>query len=265
VESSQAIVRAVSRFALILWLELLQGMGLLAVGALLLYRNWGLRGLIWAEATSVIACAVVASPIAFRLAPNYGKRVSNWKQRIRDTFAFNLYPLIANTYDRLDVLLLSKMVGNVAVGIYSMPYRAYAALSIFPYALMGTLLPGLARSSWGQDEKNRCSTTMQILFAAALFLVMASMLFANTVIQIVLGSGYSESAPVLKILAWATLPMFMNYALNTFLLARGRERLFLRTASVCTVVNIIANLILIPRYSYLAAASVTILTELVLL
>jgi O-antigen/teichoic acid export membrane protein len=57
----------------------------------------------------------------------------------------------------------------------------------------------------------------------------------------------------------------LNYALNVFLLAKKRERLFLWTASVCTVVNVTANFLLIPRYSYVAAAAVTILTELVLL
>jgi O-antigen/teichoic acid export membrane protein len=49
------------------------------------------------------------------------------------------------------------------------------------------------------------------------------------------------------------------------LLAKNQERVFLRTASVCTVVNVTANLALIPHYSYYAAAAVTILTEIVLL
>jgi O-antigen/teichoic acid export membrane protein len=69
----------------------------------------------------------------------------------------------------------------------------------------------------------------------------------------------------LRLLVWAAIPMFINYGLNTFLLARDRERIFLWTSSLCAVVNIALNLVLIPRYSYYAAAAVTIVTELLLL
>ena len=265
VESSQGIIRAMQRFSLILWIELLQGTILLGAGGPLLIWGWGLRGIIWAELSSVLLGAAVALPIALRLSPDHAQDVSGWRQRIGETFAFNLYPLVVNTYDRVDVVLLSKLVGNAAVGIYSLPYRAYAALSILPYGIMGTLLPALAKSAWNQDEKERCRVTMQLLYAMALFLILAAMLLGDGAVRMVLGPSYQGSAVVFKILAWATIPMFLNYALNTFLLARKREKVFLRTASVCTVVNVAANLLLIPRYSYVAAAAVTILTELVLI
>ncbi len=235
-ESSQGIRRAVHRFGAVFWIELLQGAALLGTGALLLFEGRGLRGIIWAELASVSLGAAVALPIALRLSPDRVPDVSGWRQRIRETFAFNLYPLVVNTYDRVDVVLLSKLVGNAAVGIYSLPYRAYAALSILPYGIMGTLLPSLAKSAWGQDEGKRCRVTMQLLYAAALFLILGTMLLADAAVRFALGPGYQNSALVLKILACATIPMFLNYALNTF-----------------------------PRYSYIAAASVTILTELVLL
>jgi O-antigen/teichoic acid export membrane protein len=80
----------------------------------------------------------------------------------------------------------------------------------------------------------------------------------------VLGRDYAGSAIALKLLVWATLPMFMNHALNTLLLAAHKEKVFLWTATICTAFNITANLIFIPRYSFVAAAVVTILTEVLL-
>jgi len=264
-ESSQGIIRAMHRFSLIFWIELLQGMLLLGTGGLLLARGWGLRGVIWADIASIVLGAAIALPMALRLSPDRAKNASGWRQTIRETFAFNLYPLIGSTYDHVDVVLLSRLVGNAAVAVYSLPYRAYTALSILPFGMMGTLLPSLAKSKWGQDERKRCSMTMQLLYAAALFLILGAMLLADIAVQIVLGPGYKGSGAVLKILVWAIIPMFFNYVLNTILLAKNQERVFLRTASVCTVVNVTANLVLIPYYSYYAAAAVTILTEIVLL
>src|SRR5580704_3928651 len=171
-ESSQGIIRAMHRFSLIFWIELLQGMLLLGAGGLLLARGWGLRGVIWADVASILLGAAIALPIALRLSPDRARNTSGWKRTIRETFAFNLFPLIGSTYDHVDVVLLSKLVGNTAVAVYSLPYRAYTALSILPFGIMGTLLPSLAKSEWGQDERKRCNMTLQLLYAAALFLIL---------------------------------------------------------------------------------------------
>jgi O-antigen/teichoic acid export membrane protein len=264
-ESSQGIMRAMHRFGAVFWIELLQGIVLLGIGSVVLFEGGGLRGIICVELASIFLAAAVALPIALRLIPRHTQETPSWRELIRRTFAFNVYPLIGNTYDRADVFLLSKLVGNAAVGIYSLPYRVFVALNILPYGIMGTLLPSLARSDWGQDERERCGVTMQFLYAASLFLILTTMLIADNAVRFVLGPGYQGSVAVFKILAWATVPSFLNYALNIFLLARNREWVFLRTASICTVVNVGANLLLIPRYSYIAAAGVTILTEVVLL
>jgi O-antigen/teichoic acid export membrane protein len=80
-----------------------------------------------------------------------------------------------------------------------------------------------------------------------------------------LGTGYTQSILTLKILVWAAPPAFLNSALNTLLLAAHKEKAFLWTASICTAFNIAANLILIPRFSFIAAAGVTVATECLLL
>lgn len=263
-ESSQGVMRAMQRFGSVFWVELLQGAVLLGAGTFLLLRGGGLRGAIWSELASISMGAAAALPIALRQSPERVLNAFNWKQRIRETYAFNLYPLIVSTYDRVDVVLLSKLMGNTAVGIYSLPYRAFAALSIVPSGIMGTLLPSLAKSKWKDDERERGQVTLQLLYAMALFLILAAMLVADFAVRFLLGPRYQGSVVVLKILAWATIPVFLNNALNTFLLALKRERVFLRTASICTAVNVAANLLLIPHYSYIAAAGVTILTEVVL-
>src|SRR5262249_22306836 len=49
------------------------------------------------------------------------------------------------------------------------------------------------------------------------------------------------------------------------LLAAHKEKIFLWTASICTAFNVAANLVLIPQYSFLGAAAVTVATEALLL
>ncbi len=263
-ESGQGILRGRSRFAPLLWVELLQGGVLFGIAALLLFRGYGLRGIILAELGSAMAGALLVAALVIHMRPRTRRGPTSLRELLRATAAFNIYPLIVNAYDRLDVVVLSKLAGNAAVGLYSLPYRAFASLQILPYGIMGALLPTFSKTEWNMESHHRCSSIMKFLYAAALMLILGTVLLANPAVLLLLGEKYQGSALALKILIWATVPMFLNYALNTVLLATHREKVFLWTASVCTVVNLTANVLLIPRFSFAAAAAVTVLTELVL-
>jgi O-antigen/teichoic acid export membrane protein len=192
------------------------------------------------------------------------------RQLLRRTFVFNIYPFITNVYDRVDVVLLSRLAGSFATGIYALPYRAFATLSIIPYSLMGALLPVFSASPIQAGQVNvgtnsACARAMKFLYLVALLIVLLTLTLARPVILFTLGESYTDSIITLMILVWAAVPSFLNFALNTLLLSAHREKVFLLTATVCTVFNVAANLLLIPRYSFRAAAVVTVATECLLL
>jgi O-antigen/teichoic acid export membrane protein len=157
------------------------------------------------------------------------------------------------------------IAGSAAAGLYALPYRALATLQIIPFGLMAAILPVLASRSPSKDDKQICWRMATILCVLSMFAALALTLLARPLVLLVLGASYADSIPILRLLVWASIPMFINYGLNTFLLARNRERAFLWTSSICAVANVVLNLILIPRFSYYAAAAVTIVTELLLL
>jgi len=263
-ETSQGALRAVERFRSFAALDIVQGLSLLAVGSYLFHRGFGLAAAVWTEVAAVTVAAVAALLVASRSFARTGGARPCWREIVRRTLPFNVYPFIVQMYDRIDVVLLAKLASNAAVGVYSVPYRLYASLQIFPYGILGTLLPRLSRSEWGADTQRLSRRILDLLYGSALLVVLLTNLAAPAVI-VILGRGYEGSATALRILIWATVPMFLNYGLNTFLLANRREKVFLITATVCILVNVGANLLLIPRYSFRAAAAVTVLTEAVLL
>ncbi len=106
---------------------------------------------------------------------------------------------------------------------------------------------------------------MGLLLILAFAIILATFVVAGSAVRLLLGPRYVESVPILKILIWATIPMYINFGLNVALLAMGRERIFMITSAVCLAVNFIGNLILIPMFSWRGAAALTIATELILL
>jgi O-antigen/teichoic acid export membrane protein len=263
-ESAQGVLKGLRRFAPLPWIELVQGAVVVVASVLLIHFGFGLRGVIVAEIASATAGAGVA---LISVAGSLGASVTDtphWRDLARSTFAFNVYPFIVNVYDRVDVVLLAKLAGSLATGIYALPYRAYGTLNIIPYGVMGALLPAFSASRADQNAREACARAMKFLYLVSLLIVLATLTFAGPAVSFLLGESYAGSVQTIKILIWAGVPMFLNFALSTLLLAAHKEKVFLRTASTCTAFNIAANLVLIPRYSFLAAAAVTVATELLL-
>src|ERR1043166_3758689 len=263
--SAQGIIRAVHRVTQLVWLEAVQASCLLGIGFFLLSRHADIHSVIWAEVFSSLVVGLVAIPTVKSLWPRHSRSDVPRRDIFRATFAFNLYPLIANIYDRVDVILLSVLAGNFAAGIYALPYRALATLQLLPLGLMTAVLPSISSSANSESDETLCSRMVSSLYVLSLFPVLIVTLLAEPLVFFVLGRHYAESVPILRILIWAAIPMFINYALNTYLLARSQERLFLYTNSVCAAINIVGNFLLIPHFSYFAAAVMTVITETVLL
>ena len=263
-ESAQGFMKGLRYFAPLLWIELVQGVIVLAGAATLLALHFGLRGVIVAEIAGAFAGGIVAVWSARGRSQAAADGVPSLRTLVRSTFPFNIYPLIVNVYDRVDVVILSRLAGAFATGIYSMPYRAFSTILIIPYGVMGALLPGLSSSRFDQAAQETSSRAMKFLYLTSLLVILGTMAFARPLVSLALGETYASSVTTIKILVWAGVPAFLNFVLNTMLLASGREKVFLCTSAVCSVFNITANLLLIPRFSFYAAAGVTVATELVL-
>lgn len=263
-EAVQGVLRGIRQYAGYLVIEVILG-GSLVVGAgFMLLRHGSLRMAIASE----VAASVAAGLGALALALKYETREAIWlkgSHLVKRSVIFNVYRCIGTLYDRFDVVLLSKLSGDYATGIYSVAYRALGMTQILAYGVLYSLLPVLSGNAGGVEERRRLEGAMAFLLSAAFAVVLATMVLAGPAVRLLLGERYSESVSALKILIWAVMLRYMNCALNIALLAAGREKVFVATSLVCLAVNSIGNLLFIPIYTWRAAAVMTIATELVLL
>lgn len=263
-ESFQGALRGLHRSREFFYLELVQGVCLMATALVLVPLRPGITVAVTAEAVSWIAGGIGGAWLLRGHRSQAGAK-TDYRGLFRKTFAFNLYPLVVSVYDRIDVILISRLVGDFAAGIYSIPYRCLATLQIVPYGVLTAYLPDLSVSDWSETSLSRVRRVFGMLYFFSLTIVATAIPLAPAFFSFVFGDAYLSSAGLLRVLVWASVPMFANFMLNVVLLARNRELVFLRTALVCTLVNVALNLLLIPRYGAMAAAVVTIVTELALL
>jgi O-antigen/teichoic acid export membrane protein len=263
-EAVQGALRGIRQYAGYLVIEVALG-GSLVVGAgLLLMGHDGLRTVIATEIAASLTACLAALVFAMKYKTKEVIRLTG-SRLVKTSAVFNVYFFIGSLYDRFDVVLLSKLAGDYATGIYSVAYRALGMTQILAYGVLYSLLPTLTASAGGGEERRRLERAMGFLVSAAFAVVLATLVFAGPAVRLLLGERYAESASVLKILIWAVMLRYVNCALNITLLAAGREKVFVRTSLVCLAVNFLGNLVFIPIYSWRAAAVMTIATELVLL
>jgi len=262
-ETIQGVLRGSNRYFQYLAVELASGAGLVS-GMILLLVRVGL--------SFVIAGELLASGTAFCVALFFAMRFRS-RQRtslpvrelIRVSAIFNIYAFVTNLYDRFDVLLLSRLAGNYAAGIYSAAYRPLGAVQLLPYGILYSMLPSLSRCRWNASDRDRLEKATTLLLSIAFLIVLLTMAFSDIVVSALFGPSFAEVATALRILIWAVIFRYLNYVLNIGLLAVRKERLFVVTSLVCLGVNLVGNFFFIPLFSWKAAAVITIVTEAVLL
>jgi O-antigen/teichoic acid export membrane protein len=88
---------------------------------------------------------------------------------------------------------------------------------------------------------------------------------SNPLVQLTYGAQYAQAATLLPVLGWMIVLLIPNTVLTQTALALNLERSYALTATLAAIGNIGLNLVFIPKYGTLAAAYISIATELIIL
>ncbi|HVV50661.1 MAG TPA: oligosaccharide flippase family protein, partial [Polyangia bacterium] len=180
----------------------------------------------------------------------------------REALPLWLAMLFSLLYFKGDVVILKAFASDAEVGAYSAAYKIFEGMMIVPAVVLAATFPPLARAKDDPARQRRWETAVVALLlalgAAAGFAVYAG---SGPIVALVYRSGFARAVPSLRVLAGALPILFVNYGLTHFLIARDLERRNLQFAALMLVVNVAANLLLIPRFAGPGAAWATLVTE----
>jgi len=180
---------------------------------------------------------------------------------------FALAGIFTKIYSSADAVLLSKMAGNSAVGIYGSASKLTLALQFIPAAFGASIFP--AFSNYYQNSRDQLAKTFEkswrYLLALALPISAGCIALAPEIIQLIYGAKFSASAAPLQILMGSLGLIFLFYPLGALLNGCDRQNLNTVNLGLAMLVNILLNLLLIPVYSYLGASWAVLGSYLVLI
>jgi PST family polysaccharide transporter len=164
-------------------------------------------------------------------------------------------------YLRIDVVMLERLRGLEEAGTYAVAARLSEVWYAVPALLVASAFPAL----WNRrQDPRRWHSGLQAgfdgLLALALVIALAMQWLAAPLVALLFGAQYAAAAPVLALHVWAGLFVFMRALLSRWLLAEDLLRFSLVTHLAGAVVNVVGNLLLIPRHGAIGAATATLIS-----
>jgi len=227
-----------------------------------------LTTLIVAVLLANIVSIIVAGFLALRtihfkwhLDPNFLKKF------LLESLPMGAILLMFTVDNKIDTVMLGSLKGSGAVGIYAVSYRVYDVLILGAAYLMNSLLPIIARYAHQQRQirlRLIYQKSFDVLLLMGLFALLLSLVFSPFIIKFLTQQRFVEfidSIAVLKILSVAIFFAYFNHLTGYTIVGLGKQRSYLWVALFALLFNVVANLLIIPRWSYYGAALITVLTE----
>jgi O-antigen/teichoic acid export membrane protein len=208
---------------------------------------------------------VVAWPLARRL-QRFRLKVDLpiWRELLTTGLPLAGSRVILTIILRGDVLLLSLLATDVAVGLYGVPSKMFEILATLAVLFNGMLMPMLVTSLAMEDRATANMTaghalTAMMIFGGGVVAVFAA--FPAEVLVVVAGTDFAVAAHALTLVAIAIAANAVAQVYRHMLTAMDRQRDALVVDMVGLAIALASYFTLIPIYSYLGAAIGTAITE----
>ncbi len=219
--------------------------------------------------TAASAWFVYARLLRWRLVVD----VRTWPSLLARSFPFFVLTMLNTIYLRADMQILKLMMGCAhetvcrPLGEYGAAYRPLDAVgSIFYANINMVMLPLLNRmaveSRAALARVVRIGTTL--VLAVGVPIALLTTFFAPQAMHLLAGKegGYIVAAPALAVVIWAFPCSLVQCVWYNAVYALFKQHVVVLAFAVTAVFNIVFNILLIPHFSYMASAALTVASEL---
>lgn len=187
-----------------------------------------------------------------------------WPRLIIAGLPFGLIQLSLSFNYRVDTIILSQYVPDGEVGWYSVAYTSLVLMLLnITGSFSAAVLPTLSREHGSRPEtvKSWYFNASRVLIALGLPIAVGTTLIADKLIGFLYQPSIGPAWVALAILIW-DLPFVMYHSFcGNVTQAIRRERGAARVYFSLGVINLLLNLLLIPRFGIIGASFATVLTD----
>ena len=189
-------------------------------------------------------------------------RKSIWKNLLRMSWPLALGGICAAIYTNIDSAMMGYWGQITQTGWYNAAYKI-VGVTLIPVGLVGIgFYPALSKSSAESKEKLQkiWDSYLEAMIFLAIPLVVGGIVLGQKLINFVYQPGYDPSILTFQILTIMAGISFLSVPFSQILIVSNQQKKTFWVALSGAIINVILNMIFIPRYSLYGAAVTTVIT-----
>lgn len=225
------------------------------------------KSIYWFALTNTFDYLLISVALLFFYRKLGGKKIAFSFSVAKELFSVSKYYIVSSMmvtiFSQTDKIMIKMMVNNAENGYYSTASTTAAMSSFVFIAVIDSMRPLILDCNKNAKYKFKLnmSRLYSIIIYMGLFQSVVLTLFAKPIILILYGEAYSSSILILQIITWYSAFSYMGTVRNIWILAEEKQEHLWKINLSGVVLNIIGNLILIPKFGASGAAFASVLTQ----
>ena len=185
---------------------------------------------------------------------------------LKKSLPFALLTLLMAFYNRIDSVMIERLlpvdIATTQAGIYASAFRLLDALVMIAYLFSVILLPLFSKMIKEKENVQPIvRTAFSFLYVFAIGATVVLVCYREPILAWLYNDHVAASASVFALLIPCIIPIAFTYVFGTLLTANGSLKKLNITAMAGIIVNILINIILIPRFQARGAAVTSLCTQ----
>ena len=192
---------------------------------------------------------------------NWQGTLKRARSLLKDSWPLAFAVLAMTIYERIDQVMLGEMAGSEEVGIYSVAVRL-AEMGIFiPTALYWSFFPSIVKAKSVSDDQfyKKLQKFYNLMALSSYAIAVPVTIMSKWLVGFLYGETYAKAGLILSVLIWANIFTFLEIARSSFLATMNWTKAYLITVLLGAILNIVLNLVLIPKYGGIGAATASLI------
>jgi O-antigen/teichoic acid export membrane protein len=227
-----------------------------------------LKFTVWDVLTLQLAVQIVITFYGVWLARDWvsfsARKLNIFKEAMR--YSLPMVPLNFGGWiqDRVDKVFLNRMISLDAVGIYYAGVNIASQYSFLSRPIATTLKPEISKrlDSNSPNIQNDIRDLFMLFFQFSIFLYLAISLFSREIVTILLNVRFHDSYRIVPIFLLSIIFSELTGIFHLKFIFKNKTMWFPITLLLASFLNVVMNLLLIPKYNIYGASLAKALSEL---
>jgi O-antigen/teichoic acid export membrane protein len=185
---------------------------------------------------------------------------------LKKSYPYAILILLMAFYNRIDSVMLERMlpdpIGKREAGVYAQAFRLLDAVAMFGALVGGLLLPMFSSMIKKKEPVGPIvNLAIALLFVPSIIIAVSSLLYDREIMALLYHSHIEDSADMLGLLMTGFVGIATTYIFGSLLTANGSIKELNYMAAGGMILNVVLNLILIPRFYALGSAVASMVTQ----